>query len=494
MPNFYRDPIQEGFRKVISRALIRTFNLFTYVLDPASGKYFPHFQKPVDSCKEDVIKILDCEVERFITAVEDDIELEKTKKDNRETVLQMQESLRRFNSACATISMGHLGRIILDTTHAFRANKNWNSHGAAAGAAVLDLGCILSSLKRANQGLGLEINHNELIPKGEIQTGAKHGNHNISYVEYMCSSYEKNCEFGTEHMYLNHPDFRRKKHDLKVNTLMSEKVPGMDVPASRPTRAHTFDFNLNFCGARLIDGECKDKAFDAEKGVLTLHSLDQLVYKECAHSLLTTNTCFTLIKCAKNRDTGRIETHQMEMPKYRLGGVSSLDPADDPDACHKDLEYPPPYLLCQNGFAEKTMYEDDAEIMRIWTGMRSEQRRYLRCIIATVDFVCGLVTDMPLSVIRQRRQIAYEGGWVEPFFVETSKSDLKSHRPIREPERFIYCRKNMESAEETALEEKMAKQMYDDYKKLLESDMEMSPEFRSVVENAMKAMASKAKK
>ena len=64
----------------------------------------------------------------------------------------------------------------------------------------------------------------------------------------------------------------------------------------RPTRAHTLDFNLNFCGMCLIDGECKDTAGDAEKVVLVLHSLDQLAYKDCAHSMLTMNNALHLCR------------------------------------------------------------------------------------------------------------------------------------------------------------------------------------------------------
>ena len=106
---------------------------------------------------------------------------------------------------------------------------------------------------------------------------------------------------------------------------------------------HTFNFNLNYFGTRLIDGECKEKGGDAEKGVLTLHSLDQLVYKEVAHSMLTTKNCCTLIKCEKNSNTGRTETCQREMPKYRLGAVTSINPADHTDASHKNIQCPLPY-------------------------------------------------------------------------------------------------------------------------------------------------------
>ena len=53
-------------------------------------------------------------------------------------------------------------------------------------------------------------------------------------------------------------------------------------------RAHTFDFNLSFHGAHLLDGECKGSQAEHEKAILVFHSLDQLAFKErTIHSLFT---------------------------------------------------------------------------------------------------------------------------------------------------------------------------------------------------------------
>ena len=343
-PHYYRDPIQEAFWKVISRTLIKTFNMFKYTLDDVSGTFLPRLEKPVDGCIEEVIGFLKEEIEKFVEYVEDEIEQLKTKPGKKDTVAEMTETLRTFHSCCAVVNIGHLGRMILDTTHAFRANKNWNSHGSTAASSVCGLESILASLEHANV-CNLDIAHMELIPKGEVQTVAKHGNHHVSYVEYMCSNFQQSIEFGLSSVYLNHDDFRRKKHGAKVTELMGERLPGSDAPMPRPTRAHTLDFNLNFCRTCLIDGECKDTAGDAEKVVLVLHSLDQLAYKDCAHAMLTTNNAFTLVQASKNMSTKRIETHLMEMPKYRLGGVKSLHPEDDPESRSPALAFPPPYTL-----------------------------------------------------------------------------------------------------------------------------------------------------
>ena len=260
-----------------------------------------------------------------------------------------------------------LACLILDTTHAFRANKNWNFHGSITGASVLSLGSFLAFLQCANDKK-LDISHMELIPKGDIQTGAKHGHHHVSYVEYMCSNFERSCEFGISSLYLNHSDFRRKNHGAKVIDLMSEMVEGIPAPTPRPTRAHTLDFNLNFCGTCLIDGKCKDKVTEADKAVLVLHSLDQLAYKECAHSLLTTSNSFTLVLACKNMLTNRIETYFMEMPKYKFRAVKSLKAEDDPEAKSPGLAFPPPYVLLEERFGAKDIYEDDPETMKIWRG------------------------------------------------------------------------------------------------------------------------------
>ena len=273
---------------------------------------------------------------------------------------------------------------------------------------------------------------------------------------------------------------------------MGERLPGSDAPTPRPTRAHTLDFNLNFCGTHLIDGECKDTAGDAEKAVLVLHSLDQLAYKDCAHAMLTTNNAFTLVQASKNMSTKRIETNLMEMPKYCLGGVKSLNLEDDPESHSPALTFPPPYTLLQHRYTEEDMYEDDPETMKIWMGMRSQQKSYLKCIITTIDYICALVCDMPIYVIRQRCQSAYTEGWFEPSFVQTSKGDLKTHRPIPNQDCFIYCRENMDMPEEAQANVNLAEAMYADYRKILDQDIEMSPEIRVFMENAMKLASIKA--
>ena len=69
---------------------------------------------------------------------------------------------------------------------------------------------------------------------------------------------------------------------------MDRELENIKAPAPRPMRAHTFDFNLSFHGARLLDGECKGSQAEHEKAILVFHSLDQLAFKDEALALLTT--------------------------------------------------------------------------------------------------------------------------------------------------------------------------------------------------------------
>ena len=135
---------------------------------------------------------------------------------------------------------------------------------------------------------------------------------------------------------------------------------------------------------------------------------------------------------------------------------------------------PPPYTLLEVGFDVRLMYEDDSGTMKVWNAMRSEQKSYLRCLITMIDHVCGLVSDMPVKLIQQRHKSAYTAGWMEPCFVETSRSVLQMRMPIPNQDRFIYCKKNMETEEEAQIDANLARLMYEDYRNILSSETDMS--------------------
>ena len=57
---------------------------------------------------------------------------------------------------------------------------------------------MLSGLDGASKGSLIDIDFTELIPQGNVQTGHKHGNHDVSYVEYMTSGKETSVVSGAE--------------------------------------------------------------------------------------------------------------------------------------------------------------------------------------------------------------------------------------------------------------------------------------------------------
>ena len=125
------------------------------------------------------------------------------------------------------------------------------------GASLCHMAFMLSCLDEASIGSLIDVDFNELIPKGNVQTRHKHGHHEVSYIEYMTSGKEQSVVMGSEELYLDHLKFRSKHHDAKICAIMNRELQNIKAPAARPMRAHTFDINLSFHGARLLDGECK---------------------------------------------------------------------------------------------------------------------------------------------------------------------------------------------------------------------------------------------
>ena len=56
---------------------------------------------------------------------------------------------------------------------------------------MCQLGSILASFEDASNRRLVSTHFSEVILRGCLQTGAKHGNQDITYVEYMCSAIEK---------------------------------------------------------------------------------------------------------------------------------------------------------------------------------------------------------------------------------------------------------------------------------------------------------------
>ena len=224
--------------------------------------------------------------------------------------------------------------MLLNAISTYQVGKNWNSHGSLLGATLCQMASVLSCLDGASKGSVIDHDFTQLIPQGNAQTGHKHGHHDVSHVEYMTSGKEKSVVTGADVFYLDHMKFRSEHHDKKVHDIMNRELPNMKAPVPRPMRAHTFDFNLTFEGAHLLDGECKLTETQHEKAILVFHSLDQLAFKDKALALLTTSNSFTFYSSWIVDGAAYIETCYHELRKFKIGPITKIDKDKDKNEEH----------------------------------------------------------------------------------------------------------------------------------------------------------------
>ena len=210
-----------------------------------------------------------------------------------------------------------------------------------------------------------------MIPLGNPQAGHKHGHHDVSYVEYMTSGKETSAVTGAEVLYLDHMKFRSNHHYNKVREIMNGELPNVKAPVPRPIRALTFDFNLTFVGASLLDGECKLAQAQHEKAILVFHSLDQLAFKDKALALLTMSDWFTFYNSWIVNGAAYIQNCYHELRKFTLGPITKLDKDKDKNAEHLKL----PLTFAMNGNAN--FEETDENVLKIWGKLQSEMRGFI---------------------------------------------------------------------------------------------------------------------
>ena len=297
---------------------------------------------------------------------------------------------------------------------------------------------MLSSLDGTSKGSLIDVDFTELIPQGNVQTGHKHGHHDVSYVEYMTSAKEKSVVSGADILYLDHIKFRGDHHEDKLREIMNRELPNIKAPVPRPMRADTFDFNLTFNSACLLDGECKGTQSQHEKAILVFHSLDQLAFKDKALALLTMNNSFTFYNSWIVDGAACIQTCYHELRKFKLGPITKLDEDKDKNAEH--LQLPPTFAI--NGNANYV--ETDTNILKVWGNLWSEIRGFIRVLFRTVDIIWKALYDMDINAIAENHNTAYTSGWGEPTFSASDIAELKSRWPIDNQEQYIYCRKMME--------------------------------------------------
>ena len=145
---------------------------------------------------------------------------------------------------------------------------------------------------------------------------------------------------------------------------MDKTLPTCHAPAPRPTRSHTFDFNLTYCGARLVDGECKGSAAaEDEKAVLVFHSLEQLALKQTALAMLTTNNSFTFYKSKLVHEMKTVQTKYDESNKFALGPITDTE-TDDGSAL-EELQKPPSFDAGEDAVC-RVVIENNRDVLECW--------------------------------------------------------------------------------------------------------------------------------
>ena len=294
----------------------------------------------------------------------------------------------------------------------------------------------------------------------------------MSYVEYMTSGKEKSVVTGADVLYLDHMKFKSEHHDKKVHDIMNRELPNVKAPVPRPMRAHTFDFNLTFEGARLLDGECKLTETQHEKAILVFHSLDQLAFKDKALALLTTSDSFMFYSSWIVNGAAYIQTCYHELRKFKIGPITKIDKDEDKNAEH--LQLPPTFAINGNADFEET----DENVLKVWGNLRSEIRGFIGVMFRAVDMMCEAISEMDINAISENRHTAYNSGWEELKFTAGDISELKSRRCIKNQEKYIYCRKTMEGEDTADHQARANQQLYEGFKEIWESGVPMSAEMQ----------------
>ena len=486
----YRDPVQLSLRIIMCRSLVKVFTKFNYEEDTNTKDYAARFPVHHEQMLPEFIAIVNDQFTNFFSEML--IRADKMQKDGEvHSHRALHSELNMLRDAKKTITTGVLAKLFLKCTDTFRAKKNWNSHGGSVGASICHLASILSQMNNASIN-DLDENFNVMIPQGNEQGGSKHGNHNVVYSEYMCSVVEQKV-LGNVEAYLNIDQFKQEKHGDLVKELFSETVPGYpDAPAPRPTRAHTFDFNCTYQGARLLDGECKASASNAEIAFMVLHSQEQLITQDVAMSMLSTSHQIAFYKTIKMKD--RLKTTVCRTNTYELGHVKNKK--NDSYSDEEHIKKPP---TCR--FKAKReecgvpiiVEEHDGRMITAWQSLRSEPRLFIRAVMDSIDILTEHFSSLDLNDVRRRRNISFAKGWKEPEYRTTTVRDLQTKRQITNPERFLYCRANMNPEWTTEFEEKFNDGIIEQYTKAL-SEPGLSEESRVAYQQALNIHLHKRRK
>ena len=132
----YKDQMQIQVRKLLNRAMVETFALFTFQYDAVLEKYFPHLPMVHDACIGRVIAIVKATQAKCV--IEMNAEVTEIKNTNPTLAAKKPMLVTRFTETCAWLSCGYIARMLLNAISTYQVCKNWNSHSSLGSNFVPD--------------------------------------------------------------------------------------------------------------------------------------------------------------------------------------------------------------------------------------------------------------------------------------------------------------------------------------------------------------------
>ena len=199
--------------------------------------------------------------------------------------------------------------------------------------------------------------------------------------------------------------------------------------------------------------------------------------------MLMTSECFHFYRSTKNGKC--IKTTHWETNSYQLGQVGEKDLYGE-DWLKKPPTFVQEILVVVDGgitMQKIEWSEHDPSIMESWKSLRSGLRMFLHAVSNATDILGEHFSSIDLAKVTNKRAEAFSMRWREPDFMSTSVCDLKTRRMIRNPERFLYSRANM-NPNAIEIENRFHAQMERGYSLMLR-DPSMSSSLRMAMEERL---------
>ena len=282
------------FRFVLELCIVDTFKLFEWKDVELKDEVLtlPTCKKPVAYLVDNVVQLVRKNVKSCIVTLSEGFD-----PDARPIHIINFESLWR------KLGVGYIAELCVELTHAFRVNKNWNSHGARVGAAVCELGSLMAMMatkwitpaQNFTQAFVDDFRQN--MPQGKMLTGQMYGGEDNVYMEYLVVPYTDQPLLSYSRLFQT-AKTTQPAADRAADLADSLKI-GSNLQA-RPTKSHTLDFMCSYKGIHIIDGECKDTSTRADEELLLTSALAQFAFRDSAIALMTTSTSFQFYKLVKD--------------------------------------------------------------------------------------------------------------------------------------------------------------------------------------------------